>query len=307
MVTLKQLKGWHKKSLTSQQRFSEELSKRVEEGMIYLGLPSYSEIKDRGAKKNSLWSHIQHGSQEDVNFFIRNHMLDLADHTSRVTLDAISIGDFLGMNTPKYQEMFESFVYSAGTHDRGKLRPELRDINEKKTNFTLDDMEKMRNHLGWFIGGNMLTNSITALHHSWQKNGYSVDEEWFRRGMLQRTPEAEVLSKLLAVDDFHDAVSTRTNTRNYAVPRLPTKEEAKQLLISEYGQLPIVYQGEKLPKLDMSGEELICSFYKEGIFGRKNPINPYPRPYSFIKRPTFMQTFLARRKTKQREKEIYCG
>ena len=49
----------------------------------------------------------------------------------------------------------------------------------------------------------------------------------------------------------------------------PPREEVKEVLLTEYGKLRIVYEGENMPKLNLSGAELIQEFYKRGIFGRK--------------------------------------
>lgn len=293
--------------MSDEEKQAVSLNRRVREAMIYFGLPHWVEIKNEGVPENSTWGHLQHGVQEDIQYFIDNDKFETASHIARVTLDSVAGGDFFSLNELKYRKFFESFIYAAGNHDLGKFIPEISKLSEKKDSFTPEDMEKMKEHVGISVGlsnsNNLLGKGIIAYHHFWQKNSYlpaGISKEWG----LQLTPEIEVGSKLLAIIDFHDSAATRVNAKFLEKPRVLKKEEVRKLLFNEYGNLEFNYEGENFPSLHTHGDVIIESFYRQGVFGRKNPLNPYPAPYSFIRRSGILETWRERKKVKAREKEI---
>ena len=97
--------------------------------------------------------------------------------------------------------------------------------------------------------------------------------------------EVIFLSKVLAIIDFHDSISVRRNTKwskDGKTPVRPSSEQARESLLKEYADLDLRYQGDKFPEFYGDGIRLIHDFYEAGIFGKRNPLNPFPEPYSFI-------------------------
>jgi hypothetical protein len=282
--------------------------KRV--GMCF-GLPEWYEIKYEGAKGHSLFGHLRHFG-DAITYTFQDGKLELGNHASRVALDSVVLADALGFGrSSKYEHQGFLFVDAAISHDDGKLDPRLIDLAEKKVGFTRRDRKRMKEH-AW-RGLYCLDEAIPIKldHHRWQRNSYSYMSpfwntlrKWTGRYYIKRTPESNTLSKFLGIIDFHDSAATRANTRNYSEPRLPSSEELRDLLTNEYGRLRIKYHGEKLPRMDMSGRELIEELFRRGVFGRANVFDPYPEPFSFVVRPTDEETVAVRNALGQRENEI---
>jgi response regulator RpfG family c-di-GMP phosphodiesterase len=279
-----------------------KLMRQVYDVFVYLGYPEFYEVKYEGAVKSS-GDHLRH-SADDVCMFMDHHHFDTASHTARTIMYSSAVSDFLGLYNQRYYEARVTLLESASGHDKGKLDPSLTDLIEKRQEFTPEERVRMKKHLEWGVALNDTdigaVSAVIGMHHNWQREGYSLQYDASHQTL---TDEVKILSKLLGIIDFYDSVSTRVNKRNFDNPRLPTKDEAKHILMEEYGELPIEYKGEQMPELSLKGKSLIESLYSAEIFGR-DFFDPFPKPYSFIWRPGWLQKKVAQIKARGRGREI---
>lgn len=202
-------------------------------------------------------------------------------HELRIACYSIRILDFLGITDKDWRIHY--FV-AALLHDQGKIG--ILEAIDKKSGFTQEDMEKMRNHPTWAVKTAPslvpVSTAIVERHHAYQPDPYP---DTF---LTPSSPEIEHLAKVLGIIDFHDSVSTRINTKfdrtffdRITRKKLPSKKRAKSLLIEAYGNLDLTYKGKILPACHLHGREFIEMLYKASIFGPENPINPFEKPFSF--------------------------
>lgn len=85
---------------------------------------------------------------------------------------------------------------------------------------------------------------------------------------IPRTSESFTLSQLLAIQDFYNSASSRPCKITH---RQQSLEQARELLLNEYGDMKIKYDGPLLPKMDIIGGDLISTLYSHNIFGQKRP------------------------------------
>jgi len=260
----------------------ESLEKRLHEAYDYLKIPVANEIEiidrmidyDRALCQQYLDRFMDH-------FYVfakisgnPEKMIETYEHSARLALYSIKISEFMG-----FDENYKTkFFCSALLHDNGKFasfnHPEGSEKNDK---IPLDHPMTgafFTDPLDWEVS------SIIGLHHAYQKDSYKDKNS-------KETAETIYLSKLLAISDFYDSASTRKNGRlldftdKMLLRKLPAKNKVKEKLMESYGNLDLVYSGELLPHIDAKGHLLIDTFYSNGIFGHKSPINPFQEKESF--------------------------
>lgn len=275
---------------------------RIRELFIYLGWPDWLEIKHGGrARKAGEISHLWHLA-DDLHAFIDRGRAEIAAHVGRVSLYCSAIADFLGFYREEYKPARENLVLAAMGHDFGKLFPDILPLTAPGRVFTPADRLAMEEHVvnSLTFQTELKVSGIIGLHHNWQSRPYKPAG---LEGALE-DPEVVALSKLLGITDFVDSAATRRNTRFQTTKNLLTWGQVRAVVKEEYGQLEIRYAGDKLPSLNFSGGELISSLFDAGIFGRKDQLNPFPSPYSFIWRETPLQRLFEIIKAEYRQAEI---
>ena len=258
----------------------EILNKRVyDEAFDYLEIPPIEECRLNKYKMN------RENIISKSSFFQRFRKLDQYTHGLRVACYSIRIMDYLGFQDNEYRQHF--FVASL-LHDGGKAV--VMDLIDKRTDFTQEDMEKMKEHP--CISKKLIIDAIDPIagliaegHHSYQPDGYP-------KNLKKESPEIEYLRKILGIIDFYDSASTRDNDRikkgleehllrHFRGIILPCKNTVKKLLIKSYGKIDMGYNGQALPKCDCSGKQFIKELYSAKIFGSADILNPFKEPFSF--------------------------
>lgn len=166
--------------------------------------------------------------------------------------------------------------YLVGTaHDLGKLKvkkyyPENNPYRRGSKSY-LDYIEKFK--LGHIAPENIPTHwgmriasAIEQSHiHQKLKTGCGP---YPAKICLPITEESTLQSKLVAIPDFLDGVTSRPD-RVTGAYLLPSESIGK--VMEEYGDLRIKYNGNLFPKVDISGAEIIQELQRAGFAGREKP------------------------------------
>lgn len=187
---------------------------------------------------------------------LQNKDKDTFEHSIRVAYLSKKIAEFTNI-APKKTLWLPGLV-----HDVGKLVVDP-DLLTKKA-FDEKDMQKMKRHIEYgcelLLNGMEFSAMVLFYHHFFKPNAPYPRQEDFNRifgDRVQRFTEgtrtlAKYCGRLVSVADVYDAITTRTNDRNsLGTLRLPTKEEARDILIRE----------------NNDQEHLIARLYERGIFG----------------------------------------
>lgn len=277
---------------SSEEKISISLLGRLYEAHIYMGYPTYDEIKNENAKERPPLMHLGCATGM-IGEFMDKGKFNTASHIARITLYNLAVCDFLGMHEKRFEKSRDISVAAALHHDDGKL---LLDDLVEKIHFTKEDLERMKNHVQYSAFGESETDQIISLHHFWQTNSYA---SW-QKEIALKNPKMVALSKILGIIDFYDSCSTRPDR---ITKKLISQEEAKKATLAVYGSMPIIYRGSELPALNLNGERLINDLFNEGIFGR-DALNPFPIPYSFIWRHRRIDAIEQTLKSIEREIQI---
>lgn len=253
------------------------LDKRLRAALDYLEIPKYEKGPDsrpiNPINKEHLWQSLDCFARifEKTEQYL---------HSVRIGLYSIPVMDFLGINDKEWRKKF--FTASLD-HDEAKC--DVFEIVDKKSGFTEEDSERMKLHVKYDLILSYFGKDVKAIierHHFYRPNGYPKNPE------SKESPEIKILSQCLGVMDSHDAARNRKNTRtNLSIwdrlnrRKLPSPETVRKELIKEYGELKMDYNGNILPKTEMSGKEFINIMYNANIFGRENALNPFTEPDSF--------------------------
>ena len=197
------------------------------------------------------------------------------------------IKNYTDSNFKKYQQIF--YIASL-LHDVGKREfPELitkTDLTEEEIILLRGHVEKSRDIIKSI---NETSAEIALRHHLYQPKSYPY-------GINGSTPEIEVLSRLLGKIDNWDTRTTRVNNRNnynYYEKAIIMfnkiknnnnfipQQIAKKLIGKEYQKVNLYYGGTNLPRMNFNCGKLIDLLVEDGIFGSKNPLNPFEKFYSF--------------------------
>lgn len=248
----------------------EGLVLKVVEAMDVLGIPK--RFQEKPIKVREEFAGIGWANQQRILNSIVYPMLQYGpkrerEHSMRVALRGMQIANLLGFDNDAKILKFIGDIY----HDSAKLLlqqfyPE-NNLFEKGSKEFEETMKKFK--LGHVAPQNICLKygetvaSIIEQHHRHQhfySNPYP-GELYFRS-----TPLSAVLSKLLAVSDCEEALTYRPCMQTQ---RAHTKKEIKGMLLNEYAEMRIEYNGSLLPRINMSGEELILLQEKEGIIGKE--------------------------------------
>jgi HD-GYP domain-containing protein (c-di-GMP phosphodiesterase class II) len=152
------------------------------------------------------------------------------EHSVRVGLKGVEVADYTHIVDPK------AMFYSGLLHDIGKC---LTDDNSlKKTeDFDRRDMAELKKHPldGYRLlkGIHDFAAEILVRHHAFAKDG----------GYPKRIPapaidfckgtEANIMyyARILSLIDFYDAMMNRENDKFGKMPRVPTREEGKEIIL----------------------------------------------------------------------------
>jgi len=170
------------------------------------------------------------------------------EHCVRVGLKGRDVGDFINQE-PKI------LFYSGLLHDIGKILTNQGSL-KKNTGFNSKDMKELKKHPkeGYVILKEIHGFSAEVLlrHHLFQEKPYpeilpDLPEEFSKSTRVM----IDYFSRLLALIDFYDALTTRKNDKfEKGKIRLPTKKESKQIIIEK----------------NRDQEYFINRLYNEGIF-----------------------------------------
>lgn len=194
-------------------------------------------------------------------------------HPIRVAILGLPISNMLDFRN---DERVEYFV-TGTAHDLGKLKvanyyPEKNPYRRgsKKhfrfiEKFKLGHVDPKNIAKHW---GMRVASAIEGTH--FYQNGTYLNRPYPQSLLLPRTPESELLSKIVAIPDFIDALASRPckKTGNYR-----NAEEVVDLTMKEYGDLIINYRGNIYTKVDTCGREIIQELHKRGFIGGLKPEN----------------------------------
>jgi len=174
-------------------------------------------------------------------------------HSARVAEYGTLISDTLGFGP---REKILKFLADIA-HDRGKLK--FRDCySELRTNPAARERMKSGHVAPENIAleyGPIVASAIEQ-HHRHQKTLSSPYPEHLR---LRQTPESLLLSQLIAIPDSWDALTSRPSVRTGT---MRTYDEAVGLLMQEYADMRVKYDGSMFPTIDSIGEEIINGFLR---------------------------------------------
>lgn len=140
---------------------------------------------------------------------VRNTDIPTYEHSVRVGLLSAQIGEFSELD-PK------PLLYGGVLHDVGKsmLDPELL---RKGDAFTEEDMQRVRAHVlnGYFLLKSIFpfTAELMVGHHTYQENPYpNIPESGIKFPQKSRLV-ISIYSRIIALADFYDALTTRHNKK----------------------------------------------------------------------------------------------
>lgn len=248
-----------------------KLEKRLESAMDYLEIPSHHDEESGWIpkiNKENLWGTIKNPGSESNAEQISQLM-----HEMRVGLYSVLLMDYLGIKNKGWRhQMFTAYL----CHDAGKdfvMGPgDGFPINTlKPEDFGKEQAEAMNMHVNpelFCFDYGPVVDVIVEGHHHYRKN-----KPYPEKLTLEETPETKLLTQNLLALDIFDAASTRKNERtNY---RLLEKSEVKKLLIEEFGEQKLIYNGYAFPKMEKTGKEFVEELYSAKILGRENPFDPF--------------------------------
>jgi hypothetical protein len=258
--------------------FDKELVQELKAAMTAIQIPDNARGKDPYIPRREEFSELIGLTQEeildsDIYPLIKYCPNGEEGHSIRVALRGMPVSHMLGFDPDERVEYF----LTGTAHDLGKLK--VQDYYPEKNPHIIKSEDYFR-FLDRFKHGHVNLNNIpynwgirvaSAIEgtHFYQ-NGTSNNGAYPRELVLPQTPESILLSKLIAIPDFIDAVSSRPckKTGKYFA-----SDEIVDLTIREYGNLRINYRGNIYTKVDTSGKEIIQELQKRGFIGREKPIN----------------------------------
>lgn len=256
-----------------------ELRKKVKEAMDHIGIPFYQKRLD--GSNLPVYPINQDHLLVKIEPLSSNPFLTFqAWHSLRIGLYSFLLINYLGIKSKEWRHnMFAAYL----THDYGKsMIMGTNDcfpinVNHK---FGLDEKLAIKLHVALNVIGEVFNPTVTSIierHHYYQKhNSYS------RFPQTPETPEVKILAQILGIVDFYDAASSRINNRTQISTldkilgnKFQSQRNIKKMLIDDYGDLQLSYNGENFPKVDKTGQEFIEEMYYHQILGRKNRLNPF--------------------------------
>ena len=205
-------------------------------------------------------------------------------HPTRVAIMGMCISKLL-----EFDQDARIAAYLLGvSHDDGKLKMKDEDGNNiyPENNPYLPGSRKYLKYIEQFKQGHVawenipkhwgMMNALAAYGSHRHQSGTCQNKPYPKKLVLPQTAESLFLSKLLAVPDFTDAVSSRPCkfTGKYHSP-----EEIVSLAEKEYGEMRIFYDGDLFPKTDINGRELIQELHRTRFAGREKPVNISERDF----------------------------
>lgn len=181
-------------------------------------------------------------------------------HNIRVSLYGLAISDILKFGKDAAVLKWVTDV----SHDEGKLA--FRDCYDLAK---FDPVARERIKLGHVYHKHISTiygipsASAKEQHHMHQQTVSPYPNP--NNLHFSKTPESFVLSQLLAIPDFYDAVFSRPdmNTGFYI-----SGDEAVKKTDREYGPMKISYNGKMFPEINTTGRDLLEDLLDRGIIGR---------------------------------------
>jgi len=194
-------------------------------------------------------------------------------HSIRVAIIGLAISKMLSFDQ---DERIEYFL-TGTAHDLGKLKvtkyyPEKNPYRFESQDY-LNFLEIFKHsHVDPknipFHWGTRVASAIEGTH--FYQKGNCNNGPYPKKLVLPRTPESELLSKLIAIPDFIDAISSRPS-KTTGVYRSP--DEIIDLTMREYGDLKINYSGNIYTNVDVYGREIIQELQITNFICREKPAN----------------------------------
>lgn len=241
-------------------------------------IPIPSSANDEGSympRRDEFYKFVGLTQEEvlDVDIFplLENCPKGEEGHSIRVAIIGLAISRMLSFDQ---DERIEYFL-TGTSHDLGKLK--VTKYYPEKNPYTFMSQDYLK-FLEMFKQGHVNPKNIpthwgarvaSAIEgtHFYQK-GNCNNGPYPKKLVLPRTPESELLSKLIAIPDFIDAISSRPD-KITGISRSP--EEIIDLTMKEYGDLKINYNGNIYTKVDLCGREVIQELQRTEFIGREKP------------------------------------
>lgn len=148
------------------------------------------------------------------------------NHSIRVALLSLQAAEVLKIDK-------KAMLMSGCLHDFGKIMIDNSILH--KENFGIDDMKIVSEHP--IYSYNLLyerfgfTADVVVRHHYWQENGYPEKLPKLNEKYSEETKEKiNYYSRILAIIDFYDAITTRNNGK-YAGEKSP--EKIKEIILEK--------------------------------------------------------------------------
>jgi hypothetical protein len=178
-----------------------------------------------------------------------------------VALYGVCISSMLGFSERDARQKFRADI----AHDNGK-KPFFHLFEQAKT----DEAVRQAIKFGHIAPENVVriygddVSSAIEQHHIHQ----SIVPPYPRKLYFPKTPKSLLLSELMAILDFYDAVFSRPDktTGQWLSP-----EEATKRTYQEYGNMVIHYTEPNFPNEVITGKKLLDALLEMRVIGRKAP------------------------------------
>lgn len=161
---------------------------------------------------------------------VKGHEKETYEHCLRAGLKFAQIAENFGLNQ-------KLALYCGLLHDVGKIGIGV-SLLKKRVGFNEEDYKIMRSHpmrsYAVLKHDFPLISLIVARHHYHQKNSYPATPPIDTRLGKKTNAIIEEYSKILAIVDFYDAISTRKDDAFGIKPAVPNQRKRKEELINSY-------------------------------------------------------------------------
>jgi len=208
----------------------------------------FSELQIDTNIEMKVWNYLEH---------IKSYHLPTYNHSLRVGILARKIAEFTHIDSKD--------IFLAGLiHDIGKINIDKKILNNKGL-LSENDMNIIQTHVNF--GYDLVRDDLPIVaeimrrHHTHQQNSYPIiaNDDF---GTIPKNITSSILwnSRLLALADFYDALTTRNNDKFYSNVEEPNRKKSDD----EYLKIMIKNNSdqEKLIK-DLSLAGILKGFYKE--------------------------------------------
>lgn len=189
-------------------------------------------------------------------------------HSSRVSMYGMGVSKLLGFDDDARAYKF----IADGVHDKGKLvsmhlypKPNMPQ-EERKASIE----QFKRAHVALDAVCTEFGQDMASIAHQSHRHQRVYFDPYPDNLQLPVSPLNFTLSQLLAIQDCFDSRASRPCCHTQEIH---SEGKTRELLLGEYGKMKIKYDGPLLPRMDMTGGDLICKLYEKDVFGKQMPEN----------------------------------